>query len=84
MHILTKTKDNRRAHSTVINISNSFTTQAIFYTIYIKLIKIFKIKKLLTVLASYCDNTMIKYFMTGLPSMYELVCACINACKPTY
>ena len=35
MHVLTKTKDNHSAHSTVINISNLFTTLASFYAIYI-------------------------------------------------
>ena len=39
----------------------------------LKLIKDNENENDFTVLASYCDNTMIKYFMTGPPSTYELV-----------
>ena len=45
MHVFTKTKDNRRAHSTVINILNLFNPLPIFYAIYIKLINDFENSK---------------------------------------
>ena len=74
-YLLKQKKTIARAHSTEINIPNLFTTLSIFYAIYIKLIKDFENYsiKLFTVLASYCDNTMIKYFMTGPTSTYEIV-----------